>query len=102
MRELKKKIKDIQKQLAKFSISDYFSEENFLEDEYETYGTLEICGNTYDTLRVLRDIDPKAFRQEYLNYIDNNLDCEDQPEYIQLKAHLAELQEELDDYEDRC
>lgn len=37
----------------------------------DIYGEIEICGYTYNSAYALKELDPIAYRQELLNYVDD-------------------------------
>ena len=51
-------------------------ERELTEDEYEDvlneiYGTVEVCGMTFDSGAILRELDPTAFRCGQVDYEDS-------------------------------
>jgi hypothetical protein len=47
-------------------------EDRFSDMLNETHERVSICGYDYDPARALKEIDPVAFRQELLNWLDEN------------------------------
>lgn len=54
-------------------ISESESYERFDDFLDELYATVRVCGYDYDPARVLKEIDPVAYREEYNNWLDNEL-----------------------------
>lgn len=54
-------------------ISERESYERFDSFLDEVYETVTICGYDYDPSRALKEIDPVAYREEYNNWLDNEL-----------------------------
>lgn len=52
------------------TISAWQAERDFEELLGEIYGTVEICGYTFDAGRALKELDPIAFREGMLNHYD--------------------------------
>jgi hypothetical protein len=51
----------------------YESHEKYTEDDYddmlnETYGTVDICGYTYDSAYALKELDPTAYNCGFADY----------------------------------
>ena len=51
-------------------ISESEAEERYHEMINEVYGELNICGYTYETARVFKEIDPIAYRCGYFDWLD--------------------------------
>ena len=52
------------------TISEWEAERDFEEMLGEVYGTVEICGYTFDAGRALKELDPIAFREGMLCHYD--------------------------------
>lgn len=98
--ELLKAIKDKQKAMDYFSVSDYYNEEIFLDEMYEAFGDIDIMGIQYSAVHTLRKIDYIAFREMFNNHIDT-LDKSDFEEYQELEEELEELENELLEIEEQ-
>ena len=92
--ELLKAIKDKQKEIDCFDVSEYYDEDMFSEEMREEYGTVNIMGYQYTAIDALYELDNIAFREMYNNHIDT-LDKNDFEEYQELEEELLELEEEL-------
>ena len=92
--ELVKSVKDKQKELDCFDVSDYYNEGMFIEDMRGEYGTVNIMGYEYDAIDTLQKVDSIAFREMYNNHLDT-LDKNDFEEYQELGEELEELENEL-------
>ena len=92
--ELVKAIKDKQKELDCFDVSEYYGEDMFVEDMRGEYGTVEIMGHEYNAIDALCELDNTAFREMFNNHIDT-LDKNDFEEYKELEEELEELENEL-------
>lgn len=53
------------------TISERESYERFDDFLNELYATVTVCGYDYDPARVLKEIDPVAYREEYNNWLDS-------------------------------
>ena len=96
--ELKKAIKDKQKAMDYFDVSDYYDEEMFFDEMHEAFGYIDIMGIQYSAVHTLRKIDYIAFSEMYNNHI-NTLDKSDFEKYKELEEELEELEEELEELE---
>lgn len=45
-------------------------EDSFEEGLSDSWGTVSVCGYEYDAGRALRELDPIAFRESFLDWID--------------------------------
>lgn len=97
--ELTKAIKDKQKEMDCFDVSDYYDEEMFFDEMHEAFGYIDIMGIQYSAVHTLRKIDYIAFSEMYNNHIDT-LDKSDFEKYKELEEELEELENELLDIED--
>ena len=97
---LKKAIKDKQKKIDCFDVSEYYDEEMFIEEMREEYGTVNIIGYEYIAIDALYELDSIAFREMYNNHIDT-LDKNDFEEYQELGEGLEELENELLEIEEQ-
>ena len=70
------------------------------EDALDEANTVKIGGLTYSPSQVLKEVDPTAYREGLLDYIDS-IDIEETNEYKEIQDEIDELQEELDDLEYR-
>jgi len=52
-------------------LSESEADEKFQEFVNETHETITVMGLDYDPARVLKDVDPIAYRQEFLNWVDS-------------------------------
>ena len=98
--ELVKAIKDKQKAMDYFDVSDYYDEVMFLDEMHEAFGYVDIMGIQYSAAHTLRKIDYIAFREMYNNHIDT-LDKSDFDEYKELGEELEELENELSEIEEQ-
>lgn len=97
--ELVKAIKDKQKEIDCFDVSEYYDEDMFIEEMREEYGTVNIMGYEYNAIDALYELDSIAFREMYNDYTDS-LDKGDFEEYRELEEQLEELENELLEIED--
>lgn len=56
------------RELSESDLDDMYAE--MLDD---CYGHVNVCGYEYDTSRALRELDPIAYRCEFLNWLDGEL-----------------------------
>lgn len=52
-------------------VEEYYAEDDFEDDLDEGYGDVRVCGYTYTAGRVLRAVDPTAFRCAYNDELDH-------------------------------
>ena len=100
LEDLKQQIKDLELQLDRFEITNYYTEEDFYKDEIDDSKTVTISGCVFIYLDILKEMDPVAFKQYYLDECAD-MDKEDQPAYQELVAELEDLKERYDDLTDR-
>lgn len=62
----------------------------------EQYGEVKVAGYTFNTSRILSELDPTAFRCEKLDYA-NSLNKEDNAQFQELDNQLESMKGELDD-----
>ena len=98
--ELVKAIKDKQKEIDCFDVSEYYDEDMFIDEMREEYGSVVIMGCEYDAIDTLRKIDNIAFREIYNNHMDG-LDKSDLEEYRELEEELEDLEDELSEIEEQ-
>jgi len=94
--DIKKEIKAIKNQLNKIEMdkSQFVSEEGYcelLDDE----GPVTVAGCTFGASRILKTMDPIAYRCGFLDYADS-IELENIPEYADLCEQLEELDAELE------
>lgn len=88
----------LKRQLETFDVSDHFTPEQFKEVLDDTYGTIDVCGYTYDAGDLFELTDNIAFREEYNNYLDS-LDLEEFAEYRAIQMQIEEIQEIVDSWD---
>jgi len=52
-------------------VSEYNAEKSFRDMLDDCYEPIKICGYEYPPSYALKEIDPIAYRQEFLNYADS-------------------------------
>lgn len=92
--ELIKAIKDKQKEVDCFDVSEYYDEGMFIDEMREECGSVNILGYEYSAIDSLYELDNIAFREMYNDYTDS-LDKSDFREYRELEEELEELENEL-------
>lgn len=92
--ELLKAIKNKQKEMDCFDVSEYYDESMFIEEMREEYGSVNIMGYEYNAIDALYELDNIAFREMYNDYTDSS-DKSDFEEYKELEEELEELENEL-------
>lgn len=100
--------KDVQRQLDNWEVDS-----DDLTDDYdnmldECYGTVEVCGMTFDSRRILQELDPTAYHCGFIDFIDG---LEKDPQsnrhhpawqsYRDLEEELETLEDELVDQEEQ-
>ena len=68
--ELLKAIKDKQKEIDCFDVSEYYNEDMFIEEMREEFGMVKVMGYKYYAIDTLREIDNTAFREMFNNHLD--------------------------------
>ena len=96
---LKKAIKDKQKEMDCFDVSEYYDDGMFIEEMREEYGSVNIMGYEFNAIDALYKLDNIAFREMYNNHVDG-LDKNDFEEYQELEEELEEIENGLLDIED--
>ena len=91
MEELEKQRDEKEKAIEDFEIDPDDYAEGFEEMLDECYPQVF----NIDPSRILKEMDPIAYHQELLAYVDG-VDKEDNPDYSELKEELQELEEEYD------
>ena len=72
------------------------TDEEYADHLDEIYGTVDVAGQSFDTSRILQELDPTAFRCEKLAYADS-LDKEDNADFQELDNQLESMKMKLDD-----
>ncbi len=106
--ELEKKIKDLQDSLESYK-DNYDPDDDEFEEMYddmirETCDTVTIVGLTFDPARIIREMDPTAYRCGKVDYLDS-LELDEVPGYDDFKDNveeeIAELEELIAELEDQ-
>lgn len=93
--ELEEQIADIQTQIDNFEISDHVEESDYDNFIDEIAGDVTILGMSYCASRVLREVDPVAYRCGFSDYCDS-MELSEIGAYQELENELDELERELD------
>jgi hypothetical protein len=96
---LKKQIADLENKIDNFEIDEDKYDENYDEWLDEIYGEIMIGNISFLPSRILKELDPIAYRCGFSDYIDS-LDIEDDEEYQELQTGLEEAKEELAELEE--
>ncbi|QXV77798.1 hypothetical protein bas59_0104 [Escherichia phage EduardKellenberger] len=96
---LKKQIADLENKIDNFEIDEDKYDENYDEWLDEVYGEIMIGNISFLPSRILKELDPIAYRCGFSDYIDS-LDIEDDEEYRELQTELEEAKEELAELEE--
>lgn len=96
---LKKQIADLENKIDNFEIDEDKYDENYDEWLDEIYGEIMIGNISFLPSRILKELDPIAYRCGFSDYIDS-LDIEDDEEYQELQTELEEAKEELAELEE--
>lgn len=51
-------------------LPEWEAHERFDEDLNDCYGEVKVCGYTYEAARLLKKVDPIAYHQEFLGWMD--------------------------------
>jgi len=106
--KLKRELKDLESDLEDRKDADNFTAEfdDYLDEVYED---VEILGNTYGTGWALKRLDPIAYDQELINWVDANIDdlllydskAKDILGWIDdLIVKIEDIEEQIENYED--
>lgn len=98
IKEKEAEIRDKQRELDAFDISDYFDEDDFKEEVNDSYPDIDIMGCSYSPGDIWKQVDYIAFREGFNDWLDNR-DKEEINEYQTLKEELEDLENELEDLE---
>ncbi|QEG04648.1 hypothetical protein I29_174 [Escherichia phage I29] len=96
---LKKQIAELEDKIDNFEIDEDKYDENYDEWLDEIYGEIMIGNISFLPSRILKELDPIAYRCGFSDYIDS-LDIEDDEEYQELQTELEEAKEELAELEE--
>ena len=95
--EVKAEITEVEKEIDQFEL-DPDNYEELYDEMLSEEGPVRIGGLEYDPARVLREMDPIAYRCGLLDFVDG-MELEDSEEYREMVERLEELQDELTDLE---
>lgn len=96
---LKKQIAELEDKIDNFEIDEDKYDENYDEWLDEIYGEIMIGNISFLPSRILKELDPIAYRCGFSDYIDS-LDIDDDEEYQELQTELEEAKEELAELEE--
>ena len=95
--EVKEEIEELEKEIDRFELDpDNYGE--LYDEALNEGGPVRIGSLEYDPARVLREVDPIAYRCGLLDFVDS-MELEDSDEYREMVERLEELQDELTDLE---
>jgi hypothetical protein len=98
VKSIEEAIKKLNHDIKWFELDDEDYIEEY-EDCLDCEGPVIILGYYYDTSRVLKEVDPIAYRCGLSDYV-YGLDKECSPEYVLLTEKLEELEEELEELQE--
>jgi len=93
--QLQPEIEELKKQIKDFEIDPDDYEDSYCE-MIDDMGEVTIGNLSYQSSRVLREVDPIAYRCGLLDYVDG-IELEDDPKYKELTEELDNLQLDLDE-----
>lgn len=93
--ELLKRIGEIRNELQNFEINPYKHEDSYAEC-IDEQGPVIVAGMKFTASRILREVDPVAYRCGLNDYVDS-LNVTADEEYQALERELEELEDELAD-----
>ena len=96
---LKKQIAELEDKIDNFEIDGDKYDDKYDEWLDEIYGEIMIGNISFLPSRILKELDPIAYRCGFSDYIDS-LDIEDDEEYQELQTELEEVKEELAELEE--
>ncbi|WLY85674.1 hypothetical protein 241Ecol014PP_00196 [Escherichia phage 241Ecol014PP] len=96
---LKKQIAELEDKIDNFEIDEDKHDDKYDEWLDEIYGEIMIGNISFLPSRILKELDPIAYRCGFSDYIDS-LDIEDDEEYQELQTELEEVKEELAELEE--
>ena len=98
---LKKAIKDKQKEMDCFDVSEYYDEDDYKRDMREQLGIADVIGGhgSFYHIDIVYKLSYTTFRTMYNDYKDD-LDKTNFEEYKELEEELEELENELLEIDD--
>ncbi|EOK9195622.1 hypothetical protein PST17_RS13950 [Escherichia coli] len=96
---LKKQIAELEDKIDNFEIDEDKYDDKYDEWLDEIYGEIMIGNISFLPSRILKELDPIAYRCGFSDYIDS-LDIEDDEEYQELQTELEEVKEEIAELEE--
>ena len=98
IRKMQAQIADKEKQQSNIELDPDDYEDQFDESLDESIPEIEVGCLTYSPSRVLKNVDPVAYRCGLNDFIDS-LDVEDSDEYKALQEEIDQLQSDIEDLE---
>lgn len=94
--ELEERIEEVKSEIDSFEVDIESDEVIEMYEEYlDCDGPVDVCGTLYDPSRILRELDPIAYRCGLMDYTDG-LEKESFEEYRELLSELEGLENELE------
>ena len=87
--------KEKQQEQIELDPDDY---EDQFDDMLDEAGTVDACGYSFYPSRILKELDPVAYRCGMNDFVDS-LDVEDSDEYKALQDEIDQLQSDIEDLE---
>lgn len=86
-----------EKEIDNFEVDVDEYEESYC-DCMDSEGPVTVCGLTFDPSKIIRELDPIAYRCGLVDYVDS-IDKTEDAGYIELTEELETLEDELSDLE---
>jgi hypothetical protein len=96
LEEKKESLKNIEKEIDSFYCEEFVEESQYDDFIDDMTGDIEILGMTYCASRVLKEIDPIAYKCCFSDYCDS-LEKDSFPEYQDLLEKRDDLESEIDE-----
>lgn len=95
LNELEERANDLRDSMHVYEVDPDEHVQDYEDMLHDVHGLVEIGSLTYDPARVLREVDPVAYRCGLSDYIDS-IDKEEQPDYIEMKEELEDIEADIE------
>lgn len=96
---LKSHQSELEAEREDFDVSEHFSEEYIAENLNDQNGPVEVLGRGFDASRIIRELDPTAWREMVNDWLDA-IDITTVDAYRDIESDLAYIENRLSDIED--
>ena len=92
---VKESLNALDTKLAGVSLDDYDFSEQY-DESLDSDGTVTVCGFEYDPSRILKELDPDAYRCGLIDYVDACHSVEETEEYKEIQEEIEEQETEVE------